>query len=233
MATPNSTQKSFHPLAHVPLTIPTEEYNPAFDDYMFTTEMDRFYVDMLQAIEPSQRKARYQAKLARVIEAVFRVEGVLILIMFSDKSFEVIDEEVVQFLNSNSKEISVSYVIHTLRQQLGNHLSVEFYTKRFPTYQDYLCGDLFNKYDLTAGLKAETVDFDLKMCDWLQEYQHWLQDYLYFNLAQIRHQSNAGSINRLNSLMATDNWLNADYCQQLATIKENFSQARLNDHKTA
>jgi len=23
------------------------------------------------------------------------------------------------------------------------------------------------------------------MCDWLQQYQQWMQDYLYFNLAQI------------------------------------------------
>lgn len=204
------TKQDLQPLTHVPIAEPIHDFEDAFqNDELFIHTMDSFYLRMLSTLEPSVRKAEYLKELNKEIEAIIRVQHSIAVICFTDKTVHCNREEIMHLITPSQAPLKIGMIATLLRSHFDDCVSIEYFTANRPTYQDYKQGYLFNDHDKNAGSKEEEVSVDVKMCEWLQQYQLWLQDYLYFNLAQISHNPTPDLKQRMRSLSPLSQYLHA------------------------
>ena len=176
----------FPPLKHFPLADPIEDLALALkDDESFVQSLDNFYINMLAELEPAKRKQAYLKELNKKIEAIFRVDGSIAVLLFSDKTLFCTSDKATSVINHIHGPKTIGRISLHLDSAFQENVSVDCFTVHKPTLKDYKAGTLFNEQDYEAGLEPDRTSVDEHMCEWLQLYQMWLEDYLYFNLAQI------------------------------------------------
>lgn len=213
----NLGKQDLRPLSHFPLDEAVQSHIDALQDPAFIQEMDNFYLQMLDELEPAKQKQTYLDKMEREIQALYRINGVMVAILFNDNTVEAFSDQITETLSTISNPVCVSRISYILHSIYHDRLSVEYFSADRPSYADLTQGYLYNDYDLEAGLKADMTTLDEKTCEWLQLYQGWLQDYLYFNLAQISKEYTDESLGRMKSLSPLHSYLHAE--NQLERIK--------------
>ncbi len=203
--------EEFPPLKHFPIAEPIEDLSSALKtDDAFVQSLDHFYLNMLSELEPAKRKAKYLQDLEREIEAIFRINGSIAALMFKDKTLHCTNEKVSSAMQHFHGPLSVGRISLLLNSVFKDQVCVESFIPHKPTFKDYNDGILFNEYDLEAGLEPDLTSLDTHMCEWLQLYQLWLQDYLYFNLAQISKEPNEILNKRIQNLSPLHSYLHAN-----------------------
>lgn len=211
MSTFSLGNPEFPPLKHFPLADPIEDLALALkDDDGFVQSLDNFYINMLSELEPAKRKQTYFKELNKEIEAIFRVDGSIAVLLFSDKTLFCSSERSTSVINHINGPITIGRISLHLDSAFEENVSVDCFTVRKPTLRDYKVGLLFNEQDLKAGLVPDRTSVDEHMCEWLQQYQIWLEDYLYFNLAQISKTPDAATKLRIMNLSPLHNYLLAN-----------------------
>lgn len=181
-----SQKTPFNSLAHIPIDEPLQKQLCSLKGKTSIQEMDHFYLEMLEQLSPVAQKTRYLAKLAKGIQAIFRVEKVMVAVLYTDATVQCYSQAANDLIDSISDaRLTVSRVSYILHSQFADKTSLEYYSADHPTHQDLIKGYLYSKEDIHAGFVADDTTLETLMCDWLQHYQLWMQDYLYFNLAQI------------------------------------------------
>lgn len=217
MSMQNLGKQDLRPLSHFPLDNAVQSHMDGLKDPFFIQEMDSFYQQMLEQLEPSRQKQCYLERMSREIEAVFRINGVMVAVLFTDKTVEALSDHMLDTLSTISSPMSVSRISYLLHSIYQDRLSVEYFSADRPSYADLTHGYLYNDHDLDAGLKADSSTLDEKACEWLQLYQGWLQDYLYFNLAQISKEYTDETEGRIRSLSPLHSYMQAE--NQIERIK--------------
>lgn len=203
--------EEFPPLKHFPITEPIEDLSSALKtDDAFVQSLDHFYLNMLSELEPAKRKAKYLQDLDREIEAVFRINGSIAALMFKDKTLHCTNQDVSSAMQHFHGPLSVGRISLLLNSVFQDQVCVESFIPHKPTFKDYNAGILFNECDLEAGLEPDQTSLASHMCEWLQLYQLWLQDYLYFNLAQISKEPNEILNERIQNLSPLHSYLHAN-----------------------
>ncbi|MGH1462618.1 MAG: hypothetical protein ACRBB6_11325 [Neptuniibacter sp.] len=186
MSTLHTERQGFPPLKHFPIAEPIEDLSVALkSDKALVQSLDHFYQNTLSELEPAKKEAAYLTEMASEIEAVFRINGAIVALLFSNKQLYCISDDIYEVFSPFTGQISASRIIFRLQSVYEDRVSIDYFTANRPTYKDYKEGYLFNEYDSEAGLKPDFTSLDEIRCEWLQVYQSWLKDYLYFNLAQI------------------------------------------------
>lgn len=199
------------PLKHFPIAKPIEDLATALKgDEKFAQSLDRFYLNMLSELEPTKRKAAYIEEEAKEIDAIFRIQGSIVALMFKDQTLHCNDSKVCKLIQSINGPVSVGRISLLLNNAYQGRVSVDCFTAHKPTFKDYKKGILFNEADLEAGLEPDHTSIDEHMCEWLQLYQLWLEDYLYFNLAQISKEPGAILKERIQNLSPLHSYLHAN-----------------------
>jgi len=182
----NLQQTLFNPLDQIPFDEPLQKQLCSLKGTASIQQMDQFYLDMLDELAPATQRARYLEKLSKRIQAVFRLEKVIVAVLYTDSTIQCYNHEVDSLINSiNQAPLTVSRISYILHSQYADKTSLEYYSAEQPTHEDLIKGYLYNKADIDAGFVADETTLESLMCDWLHHYQLWMQDYLYFNLAQI------------------------------------------------
>jgi hypothetical protein len=174
------------PLKHFPLAEPIEDLASALkDDVNLVQSLDDLYLNTLSELEPTKRKEAYIKELNKEIEAIFRINSSIAVLMFSDTTLYSTNDQVTSVINQIHGPITIGRLNLYLNSAFDYQVSVDCFTVYKPTFKDYKTGTLFNQADLEAGLRPDRTSIDEHMCEWLRQYQMWLEDYLYFNLAQV------------------------------------------------
>ncbi|MDO6514637.1 hypothetical protein [Neptuniibacter sp. 2_MG-2023] len=182
----HNTLASFNAQAHIPIDEPLKKHLPATKSAISIQQMDQFYLTMLEQFSPVTQKKYYLAQQEKQIQALFRVDGILVAAFYTDSTILCFDQKVESLIEAiNYAPLSLDRVSFILESRLSDHVTLEYYSKNYPTHGDLLKGSLYTKADLKAGFTIDETSLEELMCDWLQQYQQWMQDYLYFNLAQI------------------------------------------------
>jgi len=186
MSTYKPRYQALPPLKHFPIAQPIKD----FADVIKTEDgdvqsLENFYLNMLNELEPAKRKATYLAEMSREIEAIFRIDGSIAVLMFDDKTVHCTHLKLMTIIDHMRGPISVGRLSLQLHSVFQDRVSVDCFSSNKPTFEDFKMGVLFSDEDYKAGLTADSTSMNEHMCEWLQLYQLWLQDYLYFNLAQI------------------------------------------------
>lgn len=201
----------FPPLKHFPLADPIEDLALALkDDDGFVQSLDNFYINMLAELEPAKRKQAYLIELNKEIEAIFRVDGSIAVLLFSDKTLFCTSDKATSVINHIHGPKTIGRISLHLDSAFKENVSVDCFTVHKPTLKDYKAGTLFNEQDYEAGLEPDRTSVDEHMCEWLQLYQMWLEDYLYFNLAQISKTPGEIIKQRIQNLSPLHNYLLAN-----------------------
>lgn len=189
MNTATHSPISFNVLEHVSIDEEIQKHAQAIENGD-AANLDQFYVEMLDQLLPSNQRARYIQRLEKNIQAIFRVDQVICTVLYEDstiESFSMMTNLLLSSLSDGAFTVGrISYILHS---EYADRVSVEYYTKEAPTFEDFRRGFLYSSADLEAGFIADLTEVEELMCEWLQNYQHWLQDYLHFNLAQINKES--------------------------------------------
>ncbi len=193
MAPAQSKQATLQPFTQVSLDAPIQLNR----DAMVTGQpgfaaLDQFYIDMLESFSPEAKKARYLSELQREIEAVFRNDGIMIAVLFSDMTLECYSPDAARIIDAlNTAPLSLERITHLLQAHFGDRLSVEHFCDDRPSYADLKKGVLYSKRDRQTGFQEDHSTLEEHMCDWLGDYQQWIQDYLCFTLAKISAEGQA------------------------------------------
>ncbi|EAR61294.1 hypothetical protein [Neptuniibacter caesariensis] len=202
-------QKTFNPLTQISLDASIQKHIDVLQGSESSVEaLDSFYQEMLDYFSPAAQKDRYLIKLQREIVAIFRNQGVMIAVLYADMKIDCYNAATTQAINSlGEAPLTVGRIGHLLQQQLGKQLSIECFCGDRPCHFDLQKGYLYSKADIEAGFVTDDTTLEEHMCDWLNYYQQWMQDYLYFNLAQISseqgYQTRATKINALEDSTPT------------------------------
>jgi len=189
MNTATNSPLSFNALEHISIDQEIEKHAHAIESGD-AASLDQFYLEMLDQLLPANQKARYIQRLEKQIQAIFRVDQVICTVLYEDSTIESFSMETNVLLSSlNGGPLSVGRISYLLHSEYADRVSVEYFTKEAPTFEDLRRGYLYTNADLEAGFMADLSEMDELMCEWLQNYQQWLQDYLHFNLAQISKDS--------------------------------------------
>ena len=211
MSTFSLGNHEFPPLKHFPLADPIEDLALALkDDESFVQSLDNFYINMLAELEPAKRKQAYLKELNKKIEAIFRVDGSIAVLLFSDKTLFCTSDKATSVINHIHGPKTIGRISLHLDSAFEENVSVDCFTVHKPTLKDYKAGTLFNEQDYEAGLEPDRTSVDEHMCEWLQLYQMWLEDYLYFNLAQISKTPGEIIKQRIQNLSPLHNYLLAN-----------------------
>lgn len=178
---------TLNPLSQVPIDESLQRHLDAVRKSERSEEaIDSFYLEMLELYAPEAQKNRYIAQLEKKISAVFRINGVMQVILYLDSTVESFSKETNELLSSlNEAPLSAARISHLFYHHYGDELSVEYFCGANPTYSDLKQGYLYSREDIEAGFVADSRSLEEHMCNWLSHYQLWVQDYLYFNLAQV------------------------------------------------
>lgn len=195
-------QSSFCTLAHIPIDEPLKKKIKALNGQTNAQSMDRFYLEMLEQLSPAAQKQRYLAQLNRTIESLFRIDQVIVAVLYSDHTIECFNDEVHLLIDSiNEAPLTTSRISFIMHNHYTQRCSIEYYSADNPTFLDFKKGYLFNDADIEAGFTADETTIEELMCEWLQHYQLWMQDYLYFNLAQVTTEQSGQDLSRLKPLL--------------------------------
>ncbi|MAY41220.1 MULTISPECIES: hypothetical protein [unclassified Neptuniibacter] len=195
-------QSSFCSLAHIPIDEPLKKKIKALNGQTNVQSMDRFYLEMLEQLSPATQKQRYLAQLDKAIQALFRINQVIVAVLYCDHTVECFNDEVHLLIDSISEApLTTSRISFIMHNHYTQRCSVEYFSADNPTFSDFKKGYLYNDADIEAGFTADETTIEELMCDWLQHYQQWMQDYLYFNLAQVTTEQSGQDLNRLKPLL--------------------------------
>ena len=195
-------QSSFCSLAHIPIEEPLKKKIKSLNGQTNVQSMDRFYLEMLEQLSPAARKQRYLAQLDKAIQALFRIDQVIVAVLYCDHTVECFNDEVHRLIDSISEApLTTSRISFITHNHYTQRCSVEYYSADNPTFSDFKRGYLYSDADIEAGFSADETTIEELMCDWLQNYQQWMQDYLYFNLAQISTEQSGQDLSRLKPLL--------------------------------
>lgn len=186
------TPLNFNPFSQIAVAEPLTAQLQLVQNPMAENEMDQFYQEMLIALDPEKQKQRYLELLQREVTALFRIDQVLVATLFADGTIDSYNPDVAALIAAiDGAPLSVSRISYILHAHYADHLSVEYFTKNQPTYDELRRGYLFLREDIEAGFEPDHTSLEELMCHWLHSYQQWMQDYLYFNLAQLYREQPA------------------------------------------
>ncbi|WP_415894234.1 hypothetical protein ACMXYN_07690 [Neptuniibacter sp. PT8_73] len=184
------TPKRLNTLEQIPVHEQIQKHVKALEEAPSISSIDQFYLDMLEQFLPANQKARYLKLLKKEIVAVFRIDQIMAAVLYSDSTIESFSHQATEHINSlRAGPLSVSRISYILHKEFSDRVSVDYFCKDNPTYHDLKLGYLYSEEDLKAGFTADETSTEELMCDWLQSYQQWMHDYLYFNLAQITKET--------------------------------------------
>jgi len=177
---------TFNSHAHIPIDEPLKTQLSSLKSDASIQQLDQFYLAMLEQLSPVSQKRRYLKQQNKAIQCLFRIDDVLVAVFYTDNTIQCFNQTVESLIEAISHApLSVGRISFILQNNLSDHLTLEYYSSKHPTYQDLTKGLLYNKADFKAGFRVDETSLEELMCSWLQQYQQWMQDYLYFNLAQV------------------------------------------------
>ncbi|WP_415887921.1 hypothetical protein ACMXYO_07740 [Neptuniibacter sp. QD37_6] len=184
------TTKRLNALEQIPVHEQIQKHVKALEEAPSISSIDKFYLDMLEQFLPANQKACYLKQLKKEIVAVFRIDQVMAAVLYADSTVESFSHQATEHINSLSAgPLSVSRISYILHKEFSDRVSVDYFCNDNPTYHDLKLGYLYTEEDLQAGFTPDETSTEELMCGWLQSYQQWMHDYLYFNLAQITKET--------------------------------------------
>lgn len=210
-------QSSFFSLAHIAIDEPLKKQIEALNGQASSYSMDQFYIEMLEQLSPAAQKQRYLDQLSKNIQALFRIDRVIVAAFYTDNTIQCFDDEVSLLINSiDEAPLTISRVSFILYNHYAGRSSLDYYSADYPTQLDFNKGYLFNDADLKAGFSKKEETLEELMCDWLQHYQLWMQDYLYFNLAQVKTDNHKNHLtNVLKPLLDSNQYIETETARLL------------------